>query len=52
MVQNDTFNAHLDKMVVHIVSKKREKINDWEVEVPEGTFPGAVYYKLQCDRYA
>ena len=40
MVQNNTFNTHFDEtIVVPVVSKKREETNDWEVEVPEGTFP-------------
>lgn len=40
VVQNNTFNAYFNEtIVVPVVSKKREKINDWEVEVPEGTFP-------------
>lgn len=40
MIQNNTFNTHFDEtIVVPVISKKREETNDWEVEVPEGTFP-------------
>lgn len=40
VIQNDVLNRHLDEtIVVPIITRGKEQVNSWEVEVPEGVCP-------------